>query len=347
MIKHMKKNTLILIVFILFSHSAPAQEKTGYPFGVNLAGAEFGHGSRMPGQVGQDYFYPTTADLEYWKSKNLKLIRVPFKWERIQHDVYGEITKDELSAMKSLLKEAEKQDMQVILDLHNYGRRKIGKNDYIIGSDSLPIETLSNFWGQLSKELKNYTKSIYGYGLMNEPHDMIDTVPWTKIAQACILEIRKNDAQTPIIVGGNHWSSADRWLNVSDDLKYLYDPAHNLIFEAHVYFDEDGSGVYRRSYDEEKANPYIGVERARPFVKWLKEHNFKGFIGEYGIPDNDERWMICLDHFLAYLQEMKINGTYWAAGAKWNNYILSVQPTDNYKTDKPQLKMLQKYLNTK
>ena len=40
MIKHMKKNTLILIVFILFSHSAPAQEKTGYPFGVNLAGAE-------------------------------------------------------------------------------------------------------------------------------------------------------------------------------------------------------------------------------------------------------------------------------------------------------------------
>jgi endoglucanase len=129
-------------------------------------------------------------------------------------------------------------------------------------------------------------------------------------------------------------------------LKNLYDPARNLLFEAHVYFDEDGSGIYRRSYDDEKANPYIGVERLRPFVQWLKDNGLQGFVGEYGIPADDERWMICLEHMLAYMQDRGINGTCWAAGARWNNYILGIQPRNNYKEDMPQVKILTKYINT-
>jgi endoglucanase len=237
--------------------------------------------------------------------------------------------------------------MKIILDLHNYGRRKVRDTDYIIGHDSLPVEAFSSFWGKLAKELEKYKKSIYAYGLINEPHDMPASAPWVKTAQAAIFEIRQYDRETPVLVGGNHWSSADRWPQVSEELKYLYDPAHKLIFEAHVYFDEDASGIYRRPYEEENANPYIGVERLRPFVKWLKENNQKGFIGEYGIPANDERWAVCLEHFLSYLQEQGINGAYWAAGSRWNNYILSVQPQNDYTVDRPQLKILTKYPETK
>ncbi|GHU68666.1 cellulase [Bacteroidia bacterium] len=344
----MKRNIFVILPFLLLSLIVFGQktENPMLPFGVNLAGAEFGHGSKMPGEVNQDYFYPTIEDLDYWQSKQLALLRVPFKWERIQHETFGELTKSEVDVMKKLLQEAGKRNMQIILDLHNYGRRKTGATDYIIGSDSLPIEAFSSFWGQLVQALKGYEKSIYGYGLINEPHDMLASTPWARIAQAAIIEIRKYDNSTPIIVGGNHWSSADRWVNVSDELKYLYDPAHKLIFEAHVYFDEDASGVYRRSYEEEKANPYIGVERLRPFVKWLQENNFNGFVGEYGIPANDERWAVCLDHLLSYMQSQSINGTYWAAGAKWNNYILGVQPKNKYKEDLPQVKVLTKYLET-
>jgi len=50
--------------------------------------------------------------------------------------------------------------------------------------------------------------------------------------------------------------------------------------------------------------------------------------------------MVCLDHMLAYMQEQGINGTYWAAGARWNNYILGVQPKNNYQQDLPQIKIL-------
>lgn len=340
----MRKN---LILFFLFLSSTFIFAQSGLPFGVNLAGAEFGHGSKMPGEVGKDYFYPTTADLDYWQSKGLILLRVPFKWERIQHEAFGELTKAEIDVMKNMLKEADKRGLKIILDLHNYGRRKINDKSAIIGDDQLPVEALSDFWKKLASELQGYTKSIYGYGLINEPHDMLELTPWVKIAQACINEIRKVDQETPVIVGGNHWSSAYRWQNVSDDLRFLYDPSNNLIFEAHIYFDEDGSGVYRRSYNEEKAFEYIGVQRLSPFITWLKANNFRGFVGEYGIPANDERWMRCLEHMLAYMQEQGVNGTYWAAGARWNNYILGVHPKNNYREDMPQMKVLTKYLKTK
>jgi endoglucanase len=180
---------------------------------------------------------------------------------------------------------------------------------------------------------------------MNEPNNMLEKTTWAKIAQASILAIRKYDTKNAIVVGGDSWSSAERWMQYSDNLKNLYDPADNLIFEAHVYFDEDASGTYKKSYEEEKANPYKGIERVQPFIKWLRDNNFRGFIGEYGIPDEDERWQVCLDNFLAYLQDNGINGTYWAAGPWWGKNFMAIQPIDG--KDRPQMKIVEKYLWTK
>lgn len=341
------KNKLFFLILLLglacgpaLSQNRPAQ---GLPFGVNLAGAEFGSRNGI-GVCNVDYFYPTAEDLAYWQSKGLTLLRVPFKWERIQHELGGELTAEEVKTIGAMLAEAEKRGLHVILDMHNYGRRKVGTKNYIIG-DSVTIEHLADCWGRIARAFGS-CKSLYGYGLMNEPHDMLPSTPWPRIAQGAIFEIRKHDMETPVMVGGTSWSSADRWQQESADLKNLYDPGDNLIFEAHVYFDSDASGTYKRPYDEEGANPYIGVERLRPFVQWLKANDFRGFIGEYGIPADDERWQVCLDHFLDYLSRQGINGTYWAAGRQWGKYPLSVQPTDDYRTDKPQMKILTKYPTT-
>ena len=297
------------------------------------------------GRFNKDYYYPTTDELDYWHSKGLTLIRLPFKWERIQRKLYGELNREEIDYIKFLLAEADKRGMQILIDMHNYGRRKDDGKDRIIG-DSLSIDHFASAWGLISKELKD-CKGLYGYGLINEPHDMLESTPWTEIAQAAIDTIRRYDTRTAIVVGGNHWSSAERWQVVSDELKSLYDPSHNLIFEAHCYFDEDGSGIYRRSYDEEKAHPYIGVERMRPFVEWLKENHFRGLVGEYGVPADDERWLECLDNFLAYLSSEGVNGTYWAPGERWNKYILSLHTEYNLNKDKPQIRILTKYVTTK
>lgn len=320
------------------------QKNTGKPFGVNLAGADFGN--TMPGVYGHDYEYPKSQDFKYLKSKGFSLVRLPFKWDRIQPQLNADLDKEELKRLKATVQEAQNNDIQVILDVHNYCRRNVNGQYLIIGQQGLEIAHLVDLWKRLANEFKD-SKNIWGYGLMNEPHDMTALTPWAKIAQACIAEIRTIDKHTPIIVAGNNWSSARHWKEDSNELKNLYDPSNNLVFEAHLYFDKDGSGTYKYSYDKEEANPYIGIERVQPFVQWLRENNLKGFIGEYGVPNNDERWLISLDYFLAYLQNNGINGTYWAAGSRWGDYSLAVQPSNNYKVDRPQMKILQKYLNTK
>ena len=47
---------------------------------------------------------------------------------------------------------------------------------------------------------------------------------------------------------------------------------------------------YKYSYEEEECYPEKGIDRVKPFVEWIKQNKFHGFIGEYGIPDNDPRW---------------------------------------------------------
>lgn len=311
-------------------------------FGVNLAGAEFFH-KKMDG-VGRfnvDYHYPTVEELDYWHSKGLDLIRLPFKWDRLQREVEGELSADELDYIKYLLHEADKRGMKVLLDMHNYGRRNYQDKYRIIGDTLLP-EHLGQAWAEIARNLKN-EPGLYGYGLMNEPHDMLPECPWVEIAQVAIDSIRSVDRRTAIVVAGNTWSSAERWTDINQGLESLNDPSDNLIFEAHCYFDSDASGIYRKGYDEEGAYPTIGVDRVRPFVDWLKKHGKKGLLGEYGVPGDDPRWLDCLDIFLGYLDENGVDGTYWAAGARWNKYILGVHPEDNYTKDRPQTQVLTKY----
>ncbi|WP_067145360.1 cellulase family glycosylhydrolase [Pseudotamlana agarivorans] len=333
----LKKHLLLCIISTFITLNAFSQT----PFGINLAGADFG--SNMPGTYNVDYTYPTESELDYYKTKGLKLVRLPFKWERIQHTLNGNLNTDELSRIQTFLQAAAASDMQVILDLHNYCRYKLNGSEQIIGSSNLSIAHVKDLWTKLAAALKDST-NLYGYGIMNEPHDLLNSTPWFDIAQEIINGIRSTDTKTTIIVGGDSWSSAERWMTYSDNLKNLSDPSNKLIYEAHVYFDKDASGTYPNNYDADGAYPNIGIDRVTPFVNWLQANNLKGFIGEYGIPANDSRWLTVLDNFLSYLNQNCINGTYWAGGPWWGNYILSVEPEAN--TDKPQMAILEKYITT-
>lgn len=316
------------------------------PFGVNLAGAEFFH-KKMDG-VGRfniDYHYPTERELDYWASKNMMLIRMPFKWERLQREVGGELLSEEIDYIRHLLRQADARGMKILLDMHNYGRRNYGGASRIIG-DSLQPSHFGQAWATIARELRD-EPGLYGYGLCNEPHDMLDSCPWVEIAQVAIDSIRAVDRRTAIVVAGNTWSSAERWPEINSGLENLYDPSENIIYEAHCYFDSDGSGIYRNSYDEEGAYPTVGIDRVRPFIDWLQRHGKRGMMGEYGVPGDDPRWLECLDLFLAYLADNGVEGTYWAAGARWNKYILGVHPENDYSTDRPQVKILQKYPTTR
>ncbi len=310
------------------------------PFGVNLAGGEFGSSS---GTYGTAYIYPNIAELDYYKSKGIKLVRVPFKWERLQPAMNAPLNVTELERVMTLIDEANNREISIVLDCHNYGRRNINGTNFIIGSSELPIQTFKDFWTRMATTFK--TKKIWAYDIMNEPHDMLASPSWFDIAQETINGIRSIDQTTNIIVSGDGWSSPGVFAapgSGSDVLKNLSDPSNKLIFQAHTYFDKNNSGTYQGSYDAEGGYPARGVDRVKPFIDWLKANNKKGFIGEYGIPANDAKWLVVLDNFLRYIQDNCVNGTYWAGGPWWGTYPLSIEPANG--ADKPQMGVVKNYL---
>jgi Ca2+-binding RTX toxin-like protein len=300
--------------------------------GINLAGAEFGSAS---GTYGYDYIYPSTSELDYFNSEGISLIRLPVRWEHLQRTLDGALDPAEIGRVHTFLDAAAARGMQVILDVHNYGRY-FGQ---VIGSTAVPISSFADFWSKMAAEFHG-SPALSGFGLMNEPHDMGGATVWPAAAQAAADAIRAAGATENIIVDGDGWSSAGTWQTVNGDLA-IKDALNKIVYDAHIYFDRNNSGTYQGTYDQEGATPATGVERLQVFEDWLQAHNAKGFIGEFGVPANDPRWLQALSNFVDALHQDGIDGTAWAAGPWWGNYPLSLEPANGQ--DKPQLDILTKY----
>lgn len=313
---------------LLCTSANAAEAMLNGKIGVNLAGADF---PPRAGVYGKTYMYPNREEMAYYKSKGIRLFRIPFLWERMQPDLNGPLSQAELGHLDAVVTAANAEHVHLILDVHNYDRYQ-GK---LVGDDPRLERALAGLWSQLAEHYRN-AKSIYGYGIMNEPFDTRGT--WPHTAQKVIDAIRTEDRRHFILLAGEHWSGAQVWPESNPKLLEVKDPENRIIYEAHTYWDRDGSGVYKHSYDEDHVYPNIGVDRVRPFVEWLKAHHAHGLIGEFGVPNNDPRWNVVLDHFLQYIQENGISGTYWAGGPIWHHYILSCEPAAG--VDAPQMKVL-------
>ncbi|UNG17612.1 glycoside hydrolase family 5 protein [Stutzerimonas zhaodongensis] len=307
--------------------------------GINLAGAEFGADVALPGVYLKQYIYPGEADFKRYAERNLKLVRLPFRWERIQPRLNGELNSVELGRMLATLDHAKKYNMQVILDMHNYYRYH-GK---MIGSNEVPVSAFADAWRRIAQKVANHP-AVYGYGLMNEPHTT--NGKWPAAALAAAKSIRTLDADNWVVIAGDRWSSAFHWPSYNTQLvkdSWMRDPNNNLMFEAHLYFDKDYSGYYTNRY--EKYDPMIGVVRAKPFVEWLNRYRLRGFIGEHGAPDFSPSAVVAMDNLLQYLGQHCIPSTYWAAGPWWGDYALSLDVKSG--KPRPQLPILQKHAANK
>ena len=307
--------------------------------GVNLAGAEFSAGNSasdsLPGRYLIHYIYPGEADFKRYADLGMKLVRLPFRWERIQPKLNTELNAAELGRLMTTLDHARKHNVQVILDMHNY-YRYYGK---LIASNDVPISTFADSWRRIAQKVANHP-AVYGYGLMNEPHST--NGKWPEAALAASKAIREIDRTRWIYVAGDRWSSAYHWPSYNTRLvndPWMRDPKNNLVYEAHLYLDHDFSGSYANRnavYD-----PMTGVNRAKPFVEWLRKHGLRGFIGEHGAPDYSPSAIVATDNLLKYLGDNCIPSTYWAAGPWWGEYALSLDVKSG--KPRPQLPMLRKH----
>ena len=104
--------------------------------GVNLSGAEFGH-ERLPGVLGKDYTYPSRNDLVYFRNMQMNVIRLPFRWERIQRQIGQPLDTTELAQLRQVVDWARELNLCVVLDLHNFG----AYHGRVLGTANLPASS--------------------------------------------------------------------------------------------------------------------------------------------------------------------------------------------------------------
>ena len=282
--------------------------------GVALAGAEFGQ--LVPGQFGREYTYPGSADFAFCVAQGFNAVRLPFKWERLQPSLGQPFDTVEWSRLATAIGTARKTGLSLILDPHNYARRRVRDDNFtaehLIGSDLVPVAAFVAFWRELAGRCKSDAHVIFG--LMNEPADFAART-WLDIANLTLAAIRQTGAQQLVLIPGTAYTGAHSWIEAGNTvLEAVEDPAGNFAIEVHQYLDKDSSGTSGPAVSDS-----IGSERLQAFQRWARARSLKAFLGEFGA-GSDTTSLRALDNIVHEVENNRdvwIGWTAWAAGPWW------------------------------
>ena len=304
--------------------------------GTNLAGAEFGE--TMPGTFGVHYTYPTLAEVDYFVvSKRMTALRIPFRWQRLQHALLSELDDAELARLDAIVDYATSKTASVILDPHDYARYAGGLIDAAV-----PNAAFADLWRRLADHYKTNARVVFG--LMNEPYGL-PAEHWVGAANAAIAAIRELGSKNLILVPGVQWTGAHSWASSSygtpnaTAMLGVTDPLDNFAFEVHQYVDSDFSGTHA-----DCKSSTAGSEAMHDFTSWLRLHHKRGFVGELGGGWNPT-CAAAIDDQLQFLEansDVYLGWTWWAAGPWWGGYFLSIEPTNGQ--DSPMMSVLAGHL---
>ena len=308
--------------------------------GINLSSAEWGEKQPYPGVYGKDFVYPTVASTAYYQAKGMNLVRIAFRWERVQPTLNGELDPTELTRLREFVDGTTARGLHVLLDPHNYAAYK----EVRVGTPQVPITAFADFWRRLALQFKDNPK--VQFGLVNEPHSL-PTETWADAAQAAVDAIRATGATNLVTLPGNGYSGAwsweeSRWYGTPNAqvMGRVRDPLDNMVLEVHQYLDKDGSGTNAKCVSAE-----IGVERLQRFTTWLRENKRRALLGEIGGGANP----VCEQAVRGALKHLEANADvwtgwlWWAGGPTWGHYFLSLEP-DARGRDKPQMRWLKPFL---
>lgn len=239
-----------------------------YLRGITVCGAEFGapdpgakkskFSNRKPGIYDTAYHYESQETFDYLAGRGIDLVRLAFRWERLQRTPGGELDTTELERLRGAVARARTAGLQVLLDLHNYGdyylynggSRKVRR---AIGSPQVTYAHFADVWRRISAAFEA-DPGVVGYGLMAEPVDMPSGARgWELASQQALDAIRGNGDQTLVAVSGYEWAGVQTWPDHHPD-KWISDSADNHMYEGHHYWDRNNSGDYARTYDQEVAD---------------------------------------------------------------------------------------------
>ena len=305
--------------------------------GVNLSGAEF-NSRQLPGEMFRHYTYPSAEDYQYFAQKGANLIRLPIRWERIQQSLRGELDGGELAQIRKAVDHARANGQCLLLDLHNYA----AWHGEVLGEGRVSTADLVDVWQRLARELDD--PDYVALGLMNEPFRM-DIADWALTAQQTLTALRDQGAEHLVAVSGGRWSGVHEWFKVrtgasnSAAFVNLDDPLGRTVLEVHQYLNEGYSGT-----DKDCLPPEHFDSMFQNISDWARENGHQLLLGEFGSPRRQE-CLESLDRILQLTSDADVwrGWAYWAAGAWWGDYFLTVHPIHG--KDRPQMEVLEKYLS--
>lgn len=231
-------------------------------FGVNLSGGEF---------EATDALRPTKADLDLYIDRlGFRLIRYPFKWDRM--------TPERVAELVDFVAHANGKGVPVILDAHDYTWRT--PEDFIAR------------WTELARNFPDDGRVLLD--LVNEPvkgfTDPVltnDWQQWARDSKLTIAGLRANGIRHPILLEYPQWSATFRFYKTTGaaspcqsahcaldrDKSGPLDPLNLTFISAHRYFDNDASGTSRFCKDK--------TSGVATFARELRSRGLKAYITEY------------------------------------------------------------------
>jgi endoglucanase len=333
---------------------SPPSPDLGRLRGITIGGADFGAGKNIgigtgdafsndsPGRLwtrerGGTYTYPDPASLRYLAGRGIGVVRLTFRWERLQPDLNGELDPDELALIDAAIDAADQAGLEVIPVLMNYGAYWEGEGDLgvrrPIGSPQIPVATFARTWGLVAQALAHHD-NIAAYGLMNEPVDVVGGAPtWELASTEAAKAIRATGDATVIAVPTYQWSNVHRVADQHPAGPWLDDTLGPVIYEVHQYFSAARSGSYQ-SYSQElqaardEGWPATGdidaltqrsVSELQEFVAWLNGR--PGWVGEVGWPNDADvgKWNTLAQNWFAAANSAQLWVTVWTTGSLWPN----------------------------
>lgn len=166
-------------------------------------------------------------------------------------------TKD-LRELDWLLDACEQRGIRVIIDLHQFPGYYYmeGLDDKRLWTDPPVQDAMIEFWETIAGRYAERGDVIYGYDLLNEPHD-VDPDVWLALAQRAIDAIREVDTRHAVIVESvdyAHPSAFSSLRPVDDD---------NAIYSFHFYEPHQFTHQGIRE-------PYVGLQY--PSKQWTRDY---------------------------------------------------------------------------
>jgi endoglucanase len=324
-----RKELLLLLAGVEIVGSAVRRAVAASPSqialpGVNLAGAEFADQDTRP--IGQSHIYPPNEAFAYYAQKGFKLVRLPFRIERVQPNVGGPFSNVAIAEIDRCVVTAKANGLVLVLDAHTYGQRVRTK---------ITAEDLSRFWAAIASRYKGH--SHVAYGLMNEPY-VFAPADWRNVVNAVVEAIRATGSTQLLMVPGGDWTGAHAWVAVGNAAAFEGFSDPNFRFEVHQYLDHGSSGQNVREY-----TLGAGKERLKVFTEWARARGYKAFLGEFGfaMPAGEAETRSMLD-YMTENSDVWQAWAIWAGGPWWGHFEFSIEPDGAQ--DKPQMAVLREYL---